>query len=171
MFKMQMMTSVLSVLLLITLLCVSPSQAIPFGVDADHSSATDVAAVSPVGEPDFTLVETGVTWRNGHIPNRIILNFPQLPDHQIICNHNLFNPQFNTPNAEPRVPKLSLLNKIYIPNLKPNSKIYLKMSIRNPQNSTRHFALVTHSNLNYRSHQLRRQSSTRHVRTLPSIYK
>jgi hypothetical protein len=83
MFKMQMMTSVLSVLLLITLLCVSPSQAIPFGVVANHSSATDVAADSPVDPAhidDFTLVDTG-NWRNGHIPNRIILNIPQLPDH------------------------------------------------------------------------------------------
>ena len=130
-FKMQMMTSVLSALLLIALLCVSPSQAIPFGVVANHSSATDVAAVSPV-DPDnidglngLTLVDTGMTYRNGHIPNRIILHVPQLPDHQIICNHNLFNPEFYTPNAEPRVPKLSLLNKIHIPNLKPNSKIYL----------------------------------------------
>jgi hypothetical protein len=80
MFKIQMMTSVLSVLLLITLLCVSPSQAIPFGVVANHSSATDVADDSPV-DPDFTLVDTGVTWRNGHVPNRTILNILQTTYH------------------------------------------------------------------------------------------
>jgi hypothetical protein len=123
MFKIQMMTSVLSVILLITLLCVSPSRAIPFGVVANHSSATDVADDSPV-DPDFTLVDTGVTWRNGHIPNRTVLNILQTTYH---LQPQSFNPQFNIPNAEPRIPKLSLLNKLLIPNLKPNSKIYLRM--------------------------------------------
>ena len=164
-----MMTSVLSVLLLITLLCVSPSQAIPFGVVANHSSATDVADDSPV-DPDFTLVDTGVTWRNGHVPNRTILNILQTTYH--LQPQSFQSPiQYSQCRAPGRIPKLSLLNKLLIPNLKPNSKIYLKMSIRNPPNSTRYFALVTHSNLNHRSHSVRRQSSCRHVRTFPSIFK
>jgi hypothetical protein len=163
------MTSVLSVLLLITLLCVSPSQAIPFGVVANHSSATDVADDSPV-DPDFTLVDTGVTWRNGHVPNRTILNILKTTYH--LQPQSFQSPiQYSQCRAPGRIPKLSLLNKLLIPNLKPNSKIYLKMSIRNPPNSTRYFALVTHSNLNHRSHSVRRQSSCRHVRTFPSIFK
>ena len=169
MFKIQMMTSVLSVLLLITLLCVSPSQAIPFVVVANHSSATDVADDSPA-DPDFTLVDTGVTWRNGHVPNRTILNILQTTYH--LQPQSFQSPiQYSQCRAPGRIPKLSLLNKLLIP--QPQAQLKNLSQNVNTQSSKLYTLFCTCDTLkpNHRSHSVRRQSSCRHVRTFPSIFK